>query len=581
MRYLIVCLALIGLSSAGVVTPDLASFMAASRSDELLPIFIRVEGDIDGGYIAAATAGLDRASRREFAVDVMQDLALETQAPILEALKAYPVESVTGLHKNWLVNVISCEATPEVIRAIARRDDVQWVSYRYAMSPMIEDMSQARPAEPTDANAWGVDKIGAPAVWTLGYNGTGVTVAVIDTGVNYNHVDLATHMWHDTPAGLHYGWDMENGDGDPMDQAGHGTHVAGSVASNGTAGTTCGVAPGTTIMAVRVMTSVSAEAEVNVMDGFEWALAHGADILTTSLGFMYSWNPQRALWRTAEVNILAAGVPHSIAAGNEGPSAPSIRCPGDCPPPWINLPEQVATGALAAVVTVGATTSSDGIASFSSRGPVMWDTIAPWYDWNDTPPNAGLIEPDVCAPGDNITSCDYANIAGYTVMSGTSMATPHNAGLMSLMLDANPSLSVAQVDQILEETSLDLGTTGKENIYGAGRIQALQAVQQALVVGIESSSGTISAPGLVVSAVTPNPVSSVGFFDVFTGEPGKVIVTLYDIAGRQVALVSSDELGSGSSTLSFQVPANLGNGVYFLRATSNGMSASSRLTVLR
>jgi subtilisin family serine protease len=279
--------------------------------------------------------------------------------------------------------------------------------------------------------------------------------------------------------------------------------------------------------------------------------------------------------------MLAVGVHHSVAAGNEGPSAPSIRCPGDCPPPWRHTPEQVATGAFASVTTVGATDSGDAIASFSSRGPVNWETIAPWFDWNDTPPNAGLIDPDVCAPGVGVISCSYSNPSGYTSMDGTSMATPHVAGAMALMLDANPFLSCSQVNQILEETAVDLGAAGKENIFGAGRINALAAVQAALAVGIEQGAGTVPAPGLVISAVTPNPASSVAYFDLYTESGARVVVTVYDIAGRGVAIVSSDDVVSGGNTMSFTIPDNMANGVYIIRATSGSQTATSRLTVLR
>lgn len=581
MKHLASCLVLAAVVSAGI-TPQLASELADCRSDELVCIYVKPVGDADCDYIAQATIGMDRDARREFAVDVMMDVADETQQPILEALKAYPEDVLTGLHTNWLANFISCEATPAVIREIASRSDVAWVDFRPATSPFIEpiDVRPATPEEAGKANAWGVDKIGAPSVWSLGYNGEGVVVAVIDTGVNYNHVDLATHMWHDTPGGLHYGWDMENGDGDPMDSNGHGTHCAGSVASNGTAGTTCGVAPGATIMAIRVMTSVSPTAEQNVMDGFAWAVSHGADVLSTSLGYIPAWNPQRALWRTAEENINAAGVPHSIAAGNEGPSSYTIRTPGDCPPPWTH-PQQVAPGGHSACICVGATDSGDAIASFSSRGYVLWETIAPWFDYNDTPPNAGLIRPDVCAPGVDIVSCNYANPSGYTTMSGTSMATPHNAGLMALMLDANPALSTSQVDMILEQTALDLGTAGKENTYGSGRIQALQAVQAAISVGIEESAGPVPAPGMLISSITPNPASSSALYSLYTGGSGKVSVFLYDVSGRQIGLAFSGELAQGSHAMSFTVPSSLGNGVYFLRAVGNGLSSSARFTVLR
>lgn len=581
VRYLLVCLAAVAVSAAGVITPYLADQLQTYRSDELVAVYVKPVGDADVAFIEQATLGMTRDARREFAVEQMRDVAALSQDPIVAALGAYPVYMVTDIHQNWLANFVSCNATISVIRELAKMDEVAWIDFRPATSPFIEPI-EVRPAggnEPA-ANAWGVDKIGAPSVWTLGYNGAGIVVAVVDTGVNYLHADLATHMWHDTPGGLHYGWDMESGDGDPMPtSSNHGTHCAGSVASNGTAGTTCGVAPGATIMAIKVMTTVSPTAEQNVMDGFAWAVSHGADVISTSLGYMPSWNPQRALWRTAEQNILAAGVPHSVAAGNEGPGSFTIRTPGDCPPPW-DHPDQVAPGGFSAVVTVGATTSTDAIASFSSRGYVTWETISPWFDYNDTAPNAGLIDPDVVAPGESITSCDWPG-SGYTVMSGTSMATPHTAGLMALMLDANPALSVAQVDQIIETTALPLGTTGKDNTFGSGRIQALPAVQAAISVGIEDEAGPVPAPGMLLSGITPNPVSTSGMYSLYVGQASDVTVTMFDISGRQVALLQDGELGAGSHALGFTVPSALGNGVYFIRAQGDGMSATARFSIVR
>lgn len=582
MKYLLLCLAAAAAASAGIVTPRLADQIETARADAMIDIFIKPVGDADCDYISQATAGFSREDRREFAVSVMMDVAGQTQAPVIEALKAWPSESVTGLHTNWLANFISCSATPDAIRSIASLDCVAWVDFRPATSPFIEpiDVRPANTDELSRANAWGVDKIGAPAVWALGYDGEGVTVAIIDTGVNYNHVDLATHMWHDTPAGLHYGWDISTGDSNPMDESGHGTHCAGSVASNGIAGTTCGVAPGATIMAVRVMTSVSPEAEVNVMDGFAWAVEHGADVLSTSLGYIPAWNPQRALWRTAEENILAAGIPHSIAAGNEGPGGASLRTPGDCPPPWRH-PDQVAPGGLSACICVGATNSSDAIADFSSHGPANWEAIAPWFDYDDTAPNAGLMRPDVSAPGVNITSCDCWNPSGYTTMDGTSMATPHNAGLMALLLSADSTLTPARIDEILETTALDLGPVGKDNTYGAGRIQALQAIQAVIGTGIGGGSGTVPSASLLLSSAMPNPVAATGIFGLYLAESGSVDLSVYDIQGRKIALVAGGEMEAGNHTIEFSIPSGLGNGVYFLRATGCGSSATSRFTVLR
>jgi hypothetical protein len=124
---------------------------------------------------------------------------------------------------------------------------------------------------------------------------------------------------------------------------------------------------------------------------------------------------------------------------------------------------------------VGATTEAHVNAGFSSIGPSTWSSIAPWNDYAYNP-GMGLIDPDVAAPGVNTKSCQWNNNSGYTFMDGTSMATPHTAGVMALMLDKNPNLTPRQIDSLLEITALDWGNPGKDNLYGAGRIDAAAAV---------------------------------------------------------------------------------------------------------
>jgi hypothetical protein len=136
---------------------------------------------------------------------------------------------------------------------------------------------------------------------------------------------------------------------------------------------------------------------------------------------------------------------------------------------------------LAGTIGVGATDSNDILASYSGRGPSTWKgslhpNIPPYNDywWN---PEMGLLKPDIIAPGLSIKSCDYSNVNGYTVMSGTSMATPGVAGCMALLADYDGTLTPAEMDQAIEESAVDLGTTpGKENDYGSGRIDVYAAL---------------------------------------------------------------------------------------------------------
>ncbi|MEO0093267.1 MAG: S8 family serine peptidase, partial [candidate division WOR-3 bacterium] len=346
--------------------------------------------------------------------------------------------------------------------------------------------------------------------WALGYTGAGIIAGMIDTGVNYNHLDLRDHMWTD-PNYPNHGWNFEYNNNDPIDIRGHGTHTAGTVASDGSAGTQCGVAPDCQIMALRVRTVADSVAENQVWQAMQFVISpplspdNGGDFISMSLGWWLSWNPRQAIWRTSCNNVGAAGIPMIVAAGNEReyqtpPNA--CRCPGNVPPPWWN-PQNTGTGALSNVISVGALDSLDAYAYFSSPGPVTWQNVAPF---NDYPYPPGLTRPDVSGPGVAVISCDYNSNNGYVPMDGTSMATPHTAGIVALMLQKNPELLPWQIDSILEVTAVDLGPAGKDNDFGAGRIDALNAINHTqLPGGVRPLRHTIidNSPGNLDSIINP------------------------------------------------------------------------------
>ncbi|MGD8979782.1 MAG: S8 family serine peptidase, partial [candidate division WOR-3 bacterium] len=427
-----------------------------------------------------AVQGLPRREKRVRVAEILQAFSAEQQQPVLEYLRQMEkLGKVADTRSYWINNGIYCRATTEVISYLNTRDDIYYIDYD--LKPIeLERPSYTVPPDALREIDWGVRKIRADMVWSLGYTGQGVVVGLIDTGVNYDHFDLRDHMWTD-PNYPNHGWNFELNNNDPMDEQGHGTHTAGTVASDGTAGSQCGVAPDAQIMALRVRTEVDTVAENQVWAAMEFVVspplspANGGDLISMSLGWQYAWTPRRAIWRTNCDNVGAAGIVMIVAAGNErGTNYPpeALRCPGDVPPPWRN-PENGAMGALSDVVTIGATDSLDNIASFSSPGPVTWQSIAPFNDYVYPP---GLTTPDVSAPGVNIKSCSYSSISGYAFMSGTSMATPHTAGVVALMLSRKPDLTPEVIDSILESTAIDLGPVGKDNDFGAGRIDAFSAI---------------------------------------------------------------------------------------------------------
>ena len=248
-----------------------------------------------------------------------------------------------------------------------------------------EEWAPAVPVARAEAAAsgeipWGVGRLNAPAAWDY-TTGQGVKVAVIDTGIDYTHPDLAPNY----KGGYNF---VANSD-DPRDDQGHGTHVAGTIAAVKDGNGVAGVAPGASLYAVKVLDKNGSGQYSWIISGIEWAVEHRMDVINMSLG---GGQGNEALQQVME-KAGEAGVTVVCAAGND--SGP------------VNYPAKYPQA-----IAVSASDSSDKIASFSSRGP----------------------EIAVIAPGVNIYSTKKGG--GYTTLSGTSMASPHVAGLAALAIGA-------------------------------------------------------------------------------------------------------------------------------------------------
>ena len=295
--------------------------------------------------------------------------------------------------------------------------------------------------------------IRAPQVWEQMRNdGEGVTICVVDTGIDATHPDFAGRV------GLTADF---SGKGSAVDGNGHGTHVASITAGTGAAsgGKYLGVAPGATIMAAKVLADNGSGRMSNVMAGLEWAAQNGADVLNLSLGSRGASDGSDALSTMCNA-VVDLGKTMVVAAGNSGPRQRTIGSPG----------------AAEKVITVGASTDQDSVARFSSRGPTA----------------DGRVKPDIVAPGSKIAAARAAGTSvgqivddHYTTASGTSMSCPHVAGLCALMLRADSGLIPADIKKMLMATSVDInisesGPTQEDRyIQGDGRIDALTAAQYA------------------------------------------------------------------------------------------------------
>lgn len=501
------------------ITDDLVAYLNQRSDNGLVRINIRLKGQYDVKSLNSKLAVLDRSQKREVVVHKLKSFSQTAQADLLNYLESKSYNNQAEIiHRFWIANVVTCMASESVIYELASRSDIDRIDIDEERNLLSnEPVASGIASEPmmgVDEITYNVNKVNAPAVWALGFTGEGVVVAVIDTGVNYNHDDLNDHMWED-PAYPNHGWDFYNSDDDPMDGQSHGTHCAGTVAGDGTAGSQTGIAPDATIMALKVLGDDGNGSESGVWEGIEFAVEHGADVISMSLGWQHNWDPDRPTWRTTYDNALAAGVVASVAAGNEGGSTTNpddVRTPGDCPPPWLN-PEQTLTGGISAVVCIGATDANDNIASFSSRGPSTWEDIDPFNDY-PFDPEMGLLRPDVSAPGVDVKSCDAFNTSGYSFKSGTSMATPCVAGVMALLFSKNINLEPADISMALETTALDLGAAGKDNVFGAGRVDVLEAIDN------------VNYPGPVYSSHEVNDENGNG--EVESGESVLLTIEMYN-----------------------------------------------------
>jgi PKD repeat protein len=307
--------------------------------------------------------------------------------------------------------------------------------------------------------AWGVKRIGAGAVHTNGNKGAGVKVAVIDSGIDYTHPDLNANY-----AG---GYDYANSDADPMDDHGHGTHVAGTIAAEDDSSGVVGVAPQAYLYALKVLTASGSGSYSDVVAALEWAISNEIQVTNNSYGS--SGHPGLLVELMFDM-ATDSGIINVCAAGNSG----NIAGTGD---------NMIYPARFASCIAVAATDSTDERAYFSSTGQEM----------------------EIAAPGLWIYST-YPG--GYTYASGTSMACPHVSGVVALMINAG----VADVRGTLTATADDLGAPGWDPWYGYGLVNAVAAV----------GSPDEPDPDPVVANFSASPTSgyaplSVQFTDQSTG----------------------------------------------------------------
>jgi len=275
-------------------------------------------------------------------------------------------------------------------------------------------------------NSWGVKRIGAGLIHDIGNTGTGVKVAVIDSGIDYDHPDLAGNYKG--------GYDFVNNDNDPMDDEGHGTHVAGIIAALDDSIGVVGVAPDANIYALKVLGSDGSGDYSDVIAALQWCVENGIQVTNNSYGS--SQDPGTIVKDAFDNAFYNFGIIHVAAAGNSG--TPPGK--GD------NI---IYPARYDSVIAVAATDQNDQRATWSSTGSDL----------------------ELSAPGVAINSTLLGG--GYGEKSGTSMASPHVTGTVALMI----ADGITEIRTILQNTVDDIGPAGWDSSYGYGLVNAAKAVE--------------------------------------------------------------------------------------------------------
>ena len=409
-----------------------------------------------------------------------------------------------------IVPAIAADLPTQAVAALAANPRVRFIE------PDAEVMALDAELD----NSWGVQRIGAGTAHDQDppIVGSGVRVAIIDSGIDYGHPELAG-----TYAG---GWDFVNNDADPMDDCGHGTHVAGIVGARKDATGVVGVAPGVALYALKALGRVGNNCSGSlsgILAAVDWAVQHGIQITNNSYG---STAPS-ATADQAYANAAALGMIHIAAAGNSG----------NCDATGTNV---LYPGGYRSVTAVANLTAADVRSCSSSTGPAV----------------------EVSAPGSQINSTIPGGL--YGVKGGTSMASPHVAGMAALLLasgvdDANGNgRNNDEIRNAIAGSTADLGAVGRDPLYGFGRVD----VPGALALGA-------AAPPLTVS------VHGIGYTPSGNGKVKKDLIislaTVYGVAAPIGATVSARVYVNGALHTTVPVTTDLnGVGSTLLRNTPTG-----------
>ncbi len=387
------------------------------------------------------------------------------------------------IEKFWINNTVLVDLTKSLAETINNLSYVESIIENERIAREAYSFNDIAPYSISSNNqGWNLKKINADSVWQLyGINGSSILIGSMDTGVDTSHPSIIT-KWK----GGAYAWyDAISGRKNPYDDAGHGTHTTGTLVGGDGPGTDTndvGIAYGAKFISAKMLTSGFATI-AQVTGAAQWMMDPDGNPATNDFPQVInnSWfsDTRGSVWFVNAANAwCAVGIIPVFCAANYGPTSGSTRSPGD----------------YANCISVGGTNSDDNRYGSTSVGPSPTGSAFP----------SDRRKPDFSAPGEGVRSCSIGG--GFATSSGTSMAAPHVTGTIALMLQANPNLTYEEVYYLLQSSSIDLGEPEYDYVFGYGRIDALQAVRQALKLRFE----VIPQGGLSTSENGDSIIISIG-----------------------------------------------------------------------
>lgn len=548
------------------ISPAIASHLSRTDVFEFI-LILKTQADLNA---TSQIHGKD--AKGKYVYETLKSIADNSQ----KELKVQLDLDAVSYKPFWVTNAILVKGDAALMNQLAERTDVQKIIANASLHK--QERVTSDPNLNRDVTIpWGIDSIHAPAVWALGYQGQGVVIGGEDTGYDWEHPAIKNQYrgWNGSAADHNYNWhdaihaiDWHNTYDNPCglnlqapcDDYGHGTHTMGTMVGKD-GDLEIGVAPQAKWIGERNMERGWGNL-AGYLESFQWFIAptdlsdQNPDPSKAPHVINNSWYCSLeegcdvnnfSVMEAVVNNVKAAGIVVVASAGNDGPGCNTIMFP---PALFENS------------FTIGAVDFTMNAASFSSRGNVQVN-------------GTDIIKPNVAAPGVDVLSCIPGN--QYAFFSGTSMAGPHTAGTVALMISANPSLAgeVELIESILEETAQpaftldgcgnDASTSLPNNTFGFGIVDAFAAVQKSLL-----ATGTSGLTDFMYIRVFPTIITD-AFYVQIQNIPEAGVFQLYNLMGQKSEDII---LHAGSNIIHLSA---LPEGVYVYRITAGKNISSGKL----